>query len=232
MNNGKVRIYELSKELNLDNKDIKEICEQLNIAVKSHSSTITAEDAARVKSVAAKSPRAEKTNDVQKKETKTLKAPKAPKAPAKRKQQILAVHHRGDGPSLSSRPQMSDSNGGSSARLAAPPSRPKAPNGNGSAGTGMSATSAQSNAANTATPSQTKRITAVQPPKLTAPPSRSQAKTSSRSSVQPPIKPKIRSTEAPQSKSESTETEPREKKKISRSATKAQSEATESPGCR
>ena len=33
MNNGKVRIYELSKELDLDNKDIKEICEQLNIAV-------------------------------------------------------------------------------------------------------------------------------------------------------------------------------------------------------
>ena len=56
MNNGKVRIYELSKELNLDNKDIKEICEQLNIAVKSHSSTITADDAERVKSVAAKVP--------------------------------------------------------------------------------------------------------------------------------------------------------------------------------
>ncbi|MGB7521864.1 MAG: translation initiation factor IF-2 N-terminal domain-containing protein, partial [Spirulinaceae cyanobacterium] len=41
MNNGKVRIYELSKELNLDNKDILAICDQLNISVKSHSSTIT-----------------------------------------------------------------------------------------------------------------------------------------------------------------------------------------------
>jgi translation initiation factor IF-2 len=45
MNNGKVRIYELSKELNLENKDILEICERLNIAVKSHSSTITESEA-------------------------------------------------------------------------------------------------------------------------------------------------------------------------------------------
>ncbi|MEL6159190.1 MAG: translation initiation factor IF-2 [Cyanobacteria bacterium J06623_5] len=52
MNNGKVRIYELSKELDLENKDILAICEKLNIAVKSHSSTITEEDATRIKSVA------------------------------------------------------------------------------------------------------------------------------------------------------------------------------------
>ncbi|GGA05478.1 translation initiation factor IF-2 [Okeania sp. KiyG1] len=45
MNNGKVRIYELSKELNLDNKDILAVCEQLNISVKSHSSTITEAEA-------------------------------------------------------------------------------------------------------------------------------------------------------------------------------------------
>ncbi|MGK7929758.1 MAG: translation initiation factor IF-2 [Spirulina sp.] len=41
MNNGKTRIYDLSKELNLENKDILDICGQLDIAVKSHSSTIT-----------------------------------------------------------------------------------------------------------------------------------------------------------------------------------------------
>ncbi|NEO34689.1 MAG: hypothetical protein F6K36_30740, partial [Symploca sp. SIO3C6] len=46
MNSGKVRIYELSKELNLENRDILAVCEQLNISVKSHSSTITEEDAA------------------------------------------------------------------------------------------------------------------------------------------------------------------------------------------
>ncbi|HLP90035.1 MAG TPA: translation initiation factor IF-2 [Nostocaceae cyanobacterium] len=45
MNNGKVRIYELSKELNLDNKELLAICDQLNIAVKSHSSTISESEA-------------------------------------------------------------------------------------------------------------------------------------------------------------------------------------------
>jgi translation initiation factor IF-2 len=49
MNNGKVRIYELSRELSLENKDILAACERLNIAVKSHSSTITGEDAARIR---------------------------------------------------------------------------------------------------------------------------------------------------------------------------------------
>ena len=39
MNSGKVRIYELSRELNLENKDILTICDQLNISVKSHSSS-------------------------------------------------------------------------------------------------------------------------------------------------------------------------------------------------
>ncbi|MGL5081009.1 MAG: translation initiation factor IF-2 [Microcoleaceae cyanobacterium] len=48
MNNVKVRIYELSRELNLDNKDILAVCERLNIAVKSHSSTITESDAERI----------------------------------------------------------------------------------------------------------------------------------------------------------------------------------------
>ncbi|WP_088239616.1 translation initiation factor IF-2 [Calothrix rhizosoleniae] len=54
MNNGKVRIYELSKELNLDNKELLAICDQLNIAVKSHSSTITESDAERIRAAAEK----------------------------------------------------------------------------------------------------------------------------------------------------------------------------------
>lgn len=52
MNKGKVRIYELSKELELENKDILAICEQLNIAVKSHSSTISEDEAGRIRGVA------------------------------------------------------------------------------------------------------------------------------------------------------------------------------------
>jgi translation initiation factor IF-2 len=54
MNNGKVRIYELSKELNLDNKELLAICDQLNIAVKSHSSTITESEAERIRTQAEK----------------------------------------------------------------------------------------------------------------------------------------------------------------------------------
>ncbi|MCU0541202.1 MAG: translation initiation factor IF-2 [Oscillatoriaceae cyanobacterium Prado104] len=54
MNNGKVRIYELSRELNLDNKDILAVCERLNISVKSHSSTITESEAERIRTTAEK----------------------------------------------------------------------------------------------------------------------------------------------------------------------------------
>ncbi len=54
MNNGKVRIYDLSKELNLDNKELLAICDQLNIAVKSHSSTISETEAERIRSAAEK----------------------------------------------------------------------------------------------------------------------------------------------------------------------------------
>ncbi|AFY44608.1 translation initiation factor IF-2 [Nostoc sp. PCC 7107] len=54
MNNGKVRIYELSKELNLDNKELLAICDQLNIAVKSHSSTISESEAEHIRTAAEK----------------------------------------------------------------------------------------------------------------------------------------------------------------------------------
>lgn len=54
MNNGKVRIYDLSKELNLDNKELLVICEQLDISVKSHSSTISEDEAARIRTAAEK----------------------------------------------------------------------------------------------------------------------------------------------------------------------------------
>ncbi|MDY6802922.1 MAG: translation initiation factor IF-2 [Cyanobacteriota bacterium] len=56
MNNGKVRIYELSKELNLENKDILAVCDSLNISVKSHSSTITESDAERIRKTAENMP--------------------------------------------------------------------------------------------------------------------------------------------------------------------------------
>ncbi|MCL2923277.1 MAG: translation initiation factor IF-2 [Trichodesmium sp. MAG_R04] len=52
MNSGKVRIYELSKELNLENKDILAVCQRLNISVKSHSSTITESEAELIRTTA------------------------------------------------------------------------------------------------------------------------------------------------------------------------------------
>ena len=42
---GKVRIYELSKDLGLDNKDVLDAAEKLSIAAKSHSSSISDDEA-------------------------------------------------------------------------------------------------------------------------------------------------------------------------------------------
>ncbi|WP_341526491.1 translation initiation factor IF-2 [Nostoc sp. UHCC 0302] len=95
MNNGKVRIYELSKELNLDNKELLAICDQLNIAVKSHSSTISESEAEQIRLAAEKHAA---TNVTQKKELGTINhkpnspqngGPTRPAAP--HKQQILEI---------------------------------------------------------------------------------------------------------------------------------------------
>ena len=41
----KIRIYELSRDLNLENKDVLDAAQKLSISVKSHSSSISSEDA-------------------------------------------------------------------------------------------------------------------------------------------------------------------------------------------
>ncbi len=125
MNNGKVRIYELSKELNLENKDIKDICEQLNIAVKSHSSTITDSQAERVRGAAAKyTPEKTIKRPITNKNKKNNSKDKA-----KRKQQILAIHHKTDNSEPASPvPQKVSST--STSTLTAPPQRPTRPQSN------------------------------------------------------------------------------------------------------
>jgi translation initiation factor IF-2 len=107
MNNGKVRIYELSKELNLENKDLLGICEELNITVKSHSSSISEAEADQITRVAtekfpdrhSKPPRQPQPE----KGAVVAMAPKsdAPKAPAAKPQrpvepkaQILRIEHK------------------------------------------------------------------------------------------------------------------------------------------
>src|SRR5579883_1053349 len=96
MNSGKVRIYELSKELNLDNKDLLAVCEQLNISVKSHSSTITDTEAELIRTAAekytanhpspSKSAPSRQGHNVQMAEPKTKTS-----APVQKKQQILEI---------------------------------------------------------------------------------------------------------------------------------------------
>ncbi|MDJ0596086.1 MAG: translation initiation factor IF-2 [Pleurocapsa sp. MO_226.B13] len=63
MNKDRIRIYELSKELNLNNQELLALCARLNIAAKSHSSTISQFDADHLRSSAkkpAKSARSDK----------------------------------------------------------------------------------------------------------------------------------------------------------------------------
>ena len=47
----KIRIYELSRDLNLENKDILDAAQKLSISVKSHSSSISSEDAKKIKNL-------------------------------------------------------------------------------------------------------------------------------------------------------------------------------------
>lgn len=49
---NKVRVYELTRELNLETKDVITLCEQLSIAVKTASSSISESDAEKIRSIA------------------------------------------------------------------------------------------------------------------------------------------------------------------------------------
>ena len=125
MNNGKVRIYELSKELNLENKDLLGICEGLNIVVKSHSSSISEAEAEQIVKAAKekfpdlenKLPHQIQTDKVVAPAAPKPDAPKSPVAPAavitapprptEPKSRILQIEHKGDAqtkPSLMPQP--------------------------------------------------------------------------------------------------------------------------------
>jgi formylglycine-generating enzyme required for sulfatase activity len=91
MNSGKVRIYELSRELNLDNRDLLAICEQLNISVKSHSSTITDSEAERIRVAAEKYTAPKSTPVRQGGNSQTNETREKLPAPVQKKQQILEI---------------------------------------------------------------------------------------------------------------------------------------------
>ncbi len=97
MNTGKVRIYELSKELNLDNKDLLAVCEQLEISVKSHSSTITDSEAERIRAAAEKyvashptTPKVPPSRQGSQPQADSMRKP----APVQKKQQILEIRSK------------------------------------------------------------------------------------------------------------------------------------------
>ncbi|NJM75401.1 MAG: translation initiation factor IF-2 [Acaryochloridaceae cyanobacterium RU_4_10] len=95
----KVRIYELSKELNLDNKEILAVCDQLNIAVKNHSSTITESEAENIRQSAHKLHMSGATahSAGQRRESKAPAKPIVTKTKEAGKQQILEVRrHKPD----------------------------------------------------------------------------------------------------------------------------------------
>ncbi len=90
---NRVRLYELSRELDIDTKDVIALCEQLGIVVKSHSSTITESEAEMVRT---KVPHPHLQNiesrDAESKASEKKVAAKTKESEARiAKQQILAV---------------------------------------------------------------------------------------------------------------------------------------------
>jgi translation initiation factor IF-2 len=91
MNNGKVRIYDLAKELKLDNRVVLEICDQKNIQYKSHSSTISETEAEMIRTAAEKYVPA--TPSPQRSAQRAQPVPPPTKSQP-RPQQILEIRHR------------------------------------------------------------------------------------------------------------------------------------------
>ena len=80
----KIRIYELSRDLNLENKDILDAAQKLSISVKSHSSSISAEDAKKIQNLINKKNSDKKILAINKPSNKTesYKQNKEDKSPA------------------------------------------------------------------------------------------------------------------------------------------------------
>ena len=116
----KVRIYDLSRELNLDNKQVLDICEELNIAAKTHSSSIPEADAERIRA------NVEKYGTSNQPENGKRNPEHEGQNPRKRQQPILEVRpNKQRGETNASQAQNGQGSGGSP-QLKAPPRRPVA----------------------------------------------------------------------------------------------------------
>jgi translation initiation factor IF-2 len=122
MSNGKVRIYELSRELNLENKDILAVCDRLNIPVKSHSSTITESDAERIGKYIATNPVSSGTEASGVAGAATEDSNQSVKD--NKKQQILEIRKPKNQASQSTSGQNGQKDQPSSAQLVTPPKPP------------------------------------------------------------------------------------------------------------
>jgi len=113
---GKVRIYELSRDLGLDNRDVLEAAEKLSIAVRSHSSSISDDEANRIRA-----------------ELKARKGQPGPSRPAEASPagQILTVRKASQAPAAPVPPAGATPGPASPpprpAAAAAPPARPTTP---------------------------------------------------------------------------------------------------------
>jgi len=115
----KVRIYDLSRELNLDNKQVLEICNQLNITAKTHSSTIQEEDAERIRANADKLAPAKPQS---KRKGKGKPHKKNGQKSNKSQQQILEVRHNKSRSSDSSSSESNQQQTTQAPQLIGPPS--------------------------------------------------------------------------------------------------------------
>jgi translation initiation factor IF-2 len=196
MNNGKVRIYELSKELNLENKDILAVCDSLNISVKSHSSTITESDAQRIRKTAEKlshSPGKSAAND---RGNLQLKDPSS-HAGERKKQEIIEIRKpKAQEERAQNQPQDNNNNAPPvatppkapvSIKQAQPPAKPKLnPPPSLAEGQGLNASAAEQQENNN-TPSSATETSGVEKPKLVGPPTRATATTPKQPTSQPAL---------------------------------------------
>jgi len=116
MNNGKVRIYDLSRELECENRDILAMCDRLDIAVKSHSSTIPEDDAARIRSAIAEA----RHSPARHRPDGKNGAGKHRRNNPRKKQEILGIKHK-------PRPIVEAGDRNSSSPVATPPRPPARP---------------------------------------------------------------------------------------------------------
>ena len=115
----KVRIYDLSRELNLGNKQVLDICNQLNITAKNHANSISEADAERIRASV------EKGDVIQQQGNGNGSGNARNGKNSKKSHQILEVRHNKSRVENQSLEGINGENGGDSPQLKGPPRRPE-----------------------------------------------------------------------------------------------------------